>query len=358
MATPSKDLLEDICTRFILTAPASALESFEYLMFLVEQAHWFYEDNVRSPQGLKKYNLRDFAGLIFSTSDQLKAHLGDLEDILQRFKDFKKCVPVMGAILLDTSLEQVLLVRGATTSSCWSFPRGKINTNESEADCAVREVLEETGYDIEDKLVHEDFIEVVTDGKRSKLYIIAGLDPATVQFAPATKGEIGAYGWYRVDSLPCTAQQSQQQYRTEDNARTKFYMVHPYMAPLKRWIKRKRQEAKSGGGRGLRKPSPGAPVNEGGRETRRPGTSTAEKEVGRQEATAGLRKQHIVPAPLPVVNMAVNDPPQDNRTVQRNDLRFNSSDHLADISQSLGAFCFDRRAVMQCIYKHTQRVVP
>lgn len=54
------------------------------------------------------------------------------------------------------------------------------------------QVLEETGYDIEELVKEEDFIELTLDGKRNKLYIVAGLDPNSAQFAPKCKGVSGA----------------------------------------------------------------------------------------------------------------------------------------------------------------------
>lgn len=57
--------------------------------------------------------------------------------------------------------------------------------------CGLRvllQVLEETGYDIEELVREEDFIELTLDGKRNKLYIVAGLDPNSAQFAPKCKG--------------------------------------------------------------------------------------------------------------------------------------------------------------------------
>lgn len=61
--------------------------------------------------------------------------------------------------------------------------------------CHVCQVLEETGYDIEDLVCEEDFIELNLDGKRNKLYIVAGLDPDSAQFAPKCKG-VSAQGWW------------------------------------------------------------------------------------------------------------------------------------------------------------------
>lgn len=77
---------------------------------------------------------------------------------------YKERVPVCGAVLINewwdkvrqlspflasrspfgltllALYRQVLLVKGWTKGSAWSFPRGKINKQEPEAMCAVREV--------------------------------------------------------------------------------------------------------------------------------------------------------------------------------------------------------------------------
>jgi 8-oxo-dGTP pyrophosphatase MutT (NUDIX family) len=94
----------------------------------------------------------------------------------------------MGGILLDSSMERVLLVKGWKSTGCWGFPRGKINQNETDMECAVREVLEETGVDLEGHMREEDTIEVFMDGKRNKLYIVAGVDPDSTEFAPKCRG--------------------------------------------------------------------------------------------------------------------------------------------------------------------------
>eukprot|EP00878_Enallax_costatus_P037562 GHUV01042438.1.p1 GENE.GHUV01042438.1~~GHUV01042438.1.p1 ORF type:complete len:131 (-),score=27.87 GHUV01042438.1:479-871(-) len=59
---------------------------------------------------------------------------------MEKFKAFKKNVPVMGGILLDKTLQRVLLVKGWKNTACWGFPRGKIHENETDTQCAVREV--------------------------------------------------------------------------------------------------------------------------------------------------------------------------------------------------------------------------
>ena len=56
------------------------------------------------------------------------------------FLQYKERVPVCGAILLSSTWQKCLVVKGWKASASWSFPRGKINHEELERDCCVREV--------------------------------------------------------------------------------------------------------------------------------------------------------------------------------------------------------------------------
>ena len=105
-ALPSADLLQDLCSRFILNCPEEELQSFERILFLVEQArragrrirgscrplrrrpptlrraarpqaHWFYEDFCRISGGgpaLRSFSLREFAELMFEQHPSLERH--------------------------------------------------------------------------------------------------------------------------------------------------------------------------------------------------------------------------------------------------------------------------------------------
>ena len=46
----------------------------------------------------------------------------------------------MGAILLNLDMTKCLLVRGFHAAAAWGFPRGKIAKDETDAQCAIREV--------------------------------------------------------------------------------------------------------------------------------------------------------------------------------------------------------------------------
>lgn len=62
-------------------------------------------------------------------------------------------MPTYGAVMFNKAITEVLLVQGYFSSkNSWGFPKGKVNEDEEPLACAIREVLEETGYDITDKI--------------------------------------------------------------------------------------------------------------------------------------------------------------------------------------------------------------
>ncbi|KAI8563718.1 hypothetical protein RHMOL_Rhmol03G0130700 [Rhododendron molle] len=138
---PPQELLDDLCSRFVLNVPKEDQQSFERILFLVEYAHWFYEDNsVENNPSLKSFTLKEFTSLMFNSCDVLRPYVAHIDDIFKDFTSYKVRVPVTGAIILDESYERCLLVKGWKGTS-WSFPRGKKNKDEEDHTCAIREIL-------------------------------------------------------------------------------------------------------------------------------------------------------------------------------------------------------------------------
>ncbi|CAG7906567.1 unnamed protein product [Brassica rapa] len=224
---PSKKLLDDLYSRFVVNGPEEEKQSMNRLMFLVESAHWYYEDNVvENDKTLKSLSLREFTRLLFNNSDVLRPHVANMDKIFSDFGYYKSRIPVAGAIILDETCERCLLVKGWKKSSNWSFPRGKKNTNEEDDVCAIREVLEETGFDVSNSklLKKEEYIEITFGGKkRVRLYVVVGVRDDTA-FAPLTKKEISQISWFRLDGLE------------SGFAGLKLFEVAPFLASLKSWI--------------------------------------------------------------------------------------------------------------------------
>ena len=81
-------------------------------------------------------------------------HNCDKKCCIVKIKQYKHCFPYKyknrkhksGVFIIDESTNKVLLVQ--SKGRLWGSPKGSIEYNESHLQCAVREVLEETGIDI------------------------------------------------------------------------------------------------------------------------------------------------------------------------------------------------------------------
>ena len=165
------------------------------------------------------------------------------------FLKYKTRIPVRGAILMNDAMDAAILVKGWKKGANWSFPRGKINWNEDDLTCAAREVYEETGYDVEAaELIPEDrqvkYIEISMHDQQMRLYVFRGV-PMDTHFEPRTRKEISKIQWWRLSDLPAYRRKGQQQQNGLAISPNKFYMVAPFLPPLRKWvIEQKKQDAK------------------------------------------------------------------------------------------------------------------
>jgi 8-oxo-dGTP pyrophosphatase MutT (NUDIX family) len=159
--------------------------------------------------------------------------------VYAEFLKYKVRVPVCGAIIVDESLSNVLLVRGYKKDASWSWPKGKINQDESEPDCALRELLEETGFDGSAYLKPNDYIERTIKDKRIRLYILLYVPKNTV-FETRTRKEIGAIEWFPLSAVPGFGKIQDQ------SKKHKFYLVTAFMPRLIQFLKRESKESKKG----------------------------------------------------------------------------------------------------------------
>lgn len=175
---------------------------------------------------------------------------------MKAFEDFMKYktrVPVRGAILLNEAMDSTLLVKGWKKGASWSFPRGKINKDEDDLECAIREVDEETGFDIKvaglvPKRDEVKYIEFTMHEQQIRLYVFRNVPMDTV-FAPRTRKEISKIQWYKLSELPAFRKKggNQQDDAAAASNANKFYMVAPFLVPLKKWIvqQKKKDAAKA-----------------------------------------------------------------------------------------------------------------
>ncbi|KAF9197232.1 mRNA-decapping enzyme subunit 2, partial [Haplosporangium sp. Z 27] len=250
------DVLDDLSSRFIINVPDEELASVERICFQIEQAHWFYEDFVREQNpALPSFNLKNFCAKFFQHCPLLHEWSNEHETAFANFMEYKIRVPVCGAIILNDAMDKCILVKGWTARSGWGFPKGKINKDEPDTLCAVREVWEETGYDVADKIRDEDYVEQTIKDQRIRLYIIKGVSEDTI-FEPQTRKEISKIEWHYIAELPTSrpkpmekGTQSGKESGTErtmggPKGASRYYMVTPFVHKLKSWIVAQRRSTK------------------------------------------------------------------------------------------------------------------
>jgi mRNA-decapping enzyme subunit 2 len=222
------EVFDDISSRFLINLPDEELQSFDRLFFQLQEAAWFYSDfySDRNPH-LPKLDLKNFCSRFFQHSPILAPHWPKFETHFSGFKDYLGQVPVCGAIMLTPDLTKCLMVKGWGKSTTWGFPKGKINKQEPDSKCAAREVFEEIGHDISDKIDSNQYIEVYMSGKRMRLFIVRGI-PETTVFQPQTRKEISQIAWFPVSELTLPS--------SNTPTKHKMYAVAPFIGPLRRWI--------------------------------------------------------------------------------------------------------------------------
>lgn len=156
----------------------------------------------------------------------------------EQFLKYKLRIPVRGAIMLNEAMDSAVLVKGWKKGANWSFPRGKINKDEDDLTCAIREVFEETGYDLEAAgLVPQDrnvkYIDLTIRDQDLRLYVFRGV-PMDTHFEPKTRKEISKIQWWRISDLPSFHKKGHQQAEAAVNA-NKFYMVAPFIRGVRKW---------------------------------------------------------------------------------------------------------------------------
>ncbi|KAF8489603.1 DCP2-domain-containing protein [Gautieria morchelliformis] len=213
------EVLEDVSSRFILNLPEGELSEIERVCFQVEQAHWYYEDFIRDHNAaLPSLPLKKFSEILFRSCPLLHHWSHDHETAFNGFMNYKTRVPVCGAIMLNEALTKCVLVKGWKSSAGWGFPKGKVNENEDEALCAVREVAEETGYNLSGQIRETDCIKLYVKQQPITLFVVPDV-PEDFPFKTQTRKEISKIDWFKLADLPT--------WKKNASGTSKFYLITP-----------------------------------------------------------------------------------------------------------------------------------
>lgn len=202
-AASLQEVMDDLALRFVVNCPDEEQGSFERLLFQVEAAFWFYDDQYREiwPDVYPEFNMLSFVQAMFKHCELLSAFEHRTKEIYEAFRLYKWQIPTCGAMLLNPGATKVVLVK-SWNGHTWGFPKGKIDRDEDKVSCAVREVLEEVGYDISSKVDPNAYVEMqIKHFPSLRLYVVRDV-PEDTQFATRTKKEIGGIEWFKIKNIP------------------------------------------------------------------------------------------------------------------------------------------------------------
>lgn len=196
--------IKDLIARFCQLDNKSQVE---HIMYALRPAYWWYIDELQPKHAgghlpsLTEYQFMHFALQIYYD----KAFNGKKTNKMYgSFLKYVHSIPVCGVVLtrplecksedkVSTVQLEILLVRSHGSPS-WSVPKGKINNKESKAECASRELKEETGVQIDSK-----HLQKMVRSKRLHLFDCPLTHPLTVLKSP--NKEIAEVNWFPVNSI-------------------------------------------------------------------------------------------------------------------------------------------------------------
>lgn len=252
--TISPDILDEILFRFFLDIPMIEMHPVR-ISFILEEAHWFLIDFYPQYRRISFYNfsacllhyvvasekifcssnnhddetnksIDSFQNIINreSHSNRLLEHnqvskifisanqplpLGginfnlpsiiksNLSFYLKMFLNYKHSVPVFACLILNETMEYVLLNKGYGKKAQLLFPRGKKGFNETGRETAIREVYEEIGLDISDKVMDVMFLP-----KREKYHILIVVNQKmSTPLQTQTRYEIKDIQWVKISDI-------------------------------------------------------------------------------------------------------------------------------------------------------------
>ena len=194
-------VLEEIAVRFFINTPPELLSCLEDLKVLMTESFWYIQDiykNILTPKTSSLYSHGKMSQERFIKG--LVSLIPPLQnvDVHSIISNSYSKAPVCGCIIIDQTLTQIFIQK-SIAQDAYGFPKGKQRQNESSIDTALRETLEETGWDVS-PYIYPDITFKTT--KNFTFYLVAGFP---IQEAhPLVRNESCGMKWIPLSDLQST----------------------------------------------------------------------------------------------------------------------------------------------------------
>ena len=112
-----------------------------------------------------------------------------------QFQKSSKSTRKAGAFIYDPSISKVLMVQ--SKGNLWGSPKGTVKQGESDVDCAIREVKEETGLDVSQE-TFERYVNI--KNKATYFYMEMSICDVNIQ-DELEDNDANGIGWINLDCL-------------------------------------------------------------------------------------------------------------------------------------------------------------
>ena len=230
-----ENVLEELAGQFIHPLPPNIKEDPVMVCFFIEEAFWHFIKNYLCDDSyVKERTLNEFASQMFRHIDFLREHVDFVDSVIEEWQNYKSRIPTFGGIILNCTLDKVLLVKSA--KGFWGFPKGKINEFEEPEECAAREVMEEVGLDIKSSINKNKFVQKHESNHSVRLYIVPGVKEST-KLKTSCPYEIMSIKWFDLESIPSYVQDERRRSQRHGVSSRKFFNVIPFMREILEWVK-------------------------------------------------------------------------------------------------------------------------
>uniref|UniRef100_A0A0K0E2P4 Nudix hydrolase domain-containing protein n=2 Tax=Strongyloides stercoralis TaxID=6248 RepID=A0A0K0E2P4_STRER len=173
-------------------------------MDIAQEAFWFFQENIKTNYIFYKNvrNFQEFLKLILNIEKNNCNINYSIRRMIINHRIHTINIPRYGCILLNSSLNSILMVKSAESVGTWNLPKGKIKSNEYPHECAIRETYEETGFYCFD-VTYKLFIDAKIGKKYFGYFIVLNV-PMNYKFMTRSPYEINDIQWVLIkDILKC-----------------------------------------------------------------------------------------------------------------------------------------------------------
>ena len=224
-APPIESVLKLLADVFMPKRSASLHEedAWRYYMMPAQDAWWYYMDVYykKYRRGLEELDFRAFVLRMWQYVDAGNYGTADAAGFADRFIRETRRIPCAGVVILNSNLDQILLVQGTWSNAKWAFPKGKLKEGEAVIEGAIREVEEEIGVNVRPFIVEGVSSRQEISGREITLFLAVGLS-TQAKCTPQTRREIADIRWHRLQDI-------------HDDAR-QYPLLVPFLTVIDEWI--------------------------------------------------------------------------------------------------------------------------